>query len=65
MPTAPMSRVRRNAWRCHRQLPVLRPAPIVAKQYTILNAAGGLSGSTFNALVNTNLPANFTVQPEL
>ena len=31
----------------------------VAKQYTILNAAGGLGGSTFNALVNTNLPANF------
>jgi autotransporter-associated beta strand protein len=31
----------------------------VAKQYTILNAAGGLGGSTFNTLVNTNLPANF------
>jgi autotransporter-associated beta strand protein len=31
----------------------------VAKQYTILTAAGGVSGS-FNTLVNTNLPANFT-----
>ncbi|WP_342361553.1 autotransporter domain-containing protein [Terrarubrum flagellatum] len=31
----------------------------VTKQYTILNAAGGISGS-FNSLVNTNLPANFT-----
>jgi autotransporter-associated beta strand protein len=29
------------------------------KQYTILNAAGGLTG-TFAALANTNLPANFT-----
>jgi hypothetical protein len=31
----------------------------VAKQYTILNATGGVSG-TFGTLVNTNLPANFT-----
>ena len=31
----------------------------VSKRYTILNAAGGVSG-TFNTLVNTNLPANFT-----
>jgi uncharacterized protein with beta-barrel porin domain len=31
----------------------------VTKQYTILNAAGGVSG-TFNALANTNLPAGFT-----
>ncbi len=30
----------------------------VAKQYTILTAAGGVSG-TFNSVVNTNLPANF------
>ena len=31
----------------------------VSKRYTILNAAGGVSG-TFNTLVDTNLPANFT-----
>jgi autotransporter-associated beta strand protein len=30
----------------------------VAKQYTILNSAGGVSG-TFSSLVNTDLPANF------
>jgi autotransporter-associated beta strand protein len=30
----------------------------VARQYTILNAAGGISG-TFNTLSNTDLPANF------
>jgi autotransporter-associated beta strand protein len=30
----------------------------VAKQYTILNATGGVSG-TFNTLANTDLPANF------
>jgi len=30
----------------------------VARQYTILNATGGVSG-TFNALANTDLPANF------
>ena len=30
----------------------------VAKQYTILNASGGVSG-TFSSLVDTNLPANF------
>jgi uncharacterized protein with beta-barrel porin domain len=30
----------------------------VSKQYTILTATGGVSG-TFGALVNTNLPANF------
>jgi len=30
----------------------------VAKQYTILTATGGVSG-TFGSLVNTNLPANF------
>ncbi|HEY0568551.1 MAG TPA: autotransporter domain-containing protein [Xanthobacteraceae bacterium] len=31
----------------------------VAKQYTILNAAGGLGGSTFGSVVNTNLPSGF------
>jgi autotransporter-associated beta strand protein len=31
----------------------------VAKQYTIVNATGGVSG-TFNSVVNTNVPANFT-----
>src|SRR4029079_10326237 len=31
----------------------------VSKQYTILNATGGVNG-TFGSLVNTNLPANFT-----
>jgi uncharacterized protein with beta-barrel porin domain len=32
----------------------------VTKQYTILTAAGGLSGTTFAGLTNTNLPAGFT-----
>ena len=31
----------------------------VARQYTIINAAGGVSG-TFSSLVNTNLPGGFT-----
>jgi uncharacterized protein with beta-barrel porin domain len=31
----------------------------ISRRYTILNAAGGVSG-TFNSLVNTNLPSNFT-----
>ena len=31
----------------------------VSRRYTILSATGGLSG-TFNALVDTNLPSNFT-----
>jgi autotransporter-associated beta strand protein len=31
----------------------------VERQYTILNATGGVSG-TFNTLANTDLPANFT-----
>jgi uncharacterized protein with beta-barrel porin domain len=31
----------------------------VSKKYTILTAAGGVSG-TFGSLVNTNVPANFT-----
>jgi autotransporter-associated beta strand protein len=34
------------------------PGTYVARQYTILNAAGGVSG-TFSSLVNTDLPANF------
>jgi autotransporter-associated beta strand protein len=34
------------------------PGTYVARQYTILNAAGGV-GETFNTLVNTDLPANF------
>jgi autotransporter-associated beta strand protein len=36
------------------------PGSYVAKQYTILNATGGLGGSTFGSVVNTNLPANFS-----
>ena len=32
----------------------------IEKRYTILNATGGLGGSTFNALANTNLPATFS-----
>jgi autotransporter-associated beta strand protein len=31
----------------------------ISKKYTILSAAGGVSG-TFGSLVNTNVPANFT-----
>ncbi|WP_249779398.1 autotransporter outer membrane beta-barrel domain-containing protein [Bradyrhizobium sediminis] len=34
------------------------PGSYVTKQYTILHAAGGVSG-TFGALTNTNLPTNF------
>jgi autotransporter-associated beta strand protein len=34
------------------------PGTYVARQYTILNATGGVSG-TFSSLVNTDLPANF------
>jgi uncharacterized protein with beta-barrel porin domain len=34
------------------------PGTFVARQYTILNAAGGVSGS-FGNLVNTNLPSGF------
>ena len=36
----------------------------IAKQYTIVNASGGVSG-TFSSLVNTGLPANFQTEPEL
>jgi hypothetical protein len=32
----------------------------LTKQYTILTAAGGLGGTTFASLTNTNLPAGFT-----
>jgi autotransporter-associated beta strand protein len=32
----------------------------VSRTYTILSAAGGLSGTTFNNLTTTNLPAGFT-----
>jgi T5SS/PEP-CTERM-associated repeat protein len=35
------------------------PGSRVVKQYTILNAAGGLGGSTFGPVVNTNLPSGF------
>jgi len=31
----------------------------VAKQYTILNATGGLGGNRFGSIVNTNLPGGF------
>jgi autotransporter-associated beta strand protein len=34
------------------------PGSYVARQYTILNATGGLGGSTFGTLVNTNLPSS-------
>jgi autotransporter-associated beta strand protein len=34
------------------------PGTYVVKQYTILNASGGVSG-TFGAVVNTNLPSGF------
>ncbi|MDO8400246.1 MAG: autotransporter domain-containing protein [Bradyrhizobium sp.] len=36
------------------------PGSYVARQYTILNAVGGLGGSTFGALVNNNLPSSVT-----
>ncbi|MDP1533446.1 MAG: autotransporter domain-containing protein, partial [Rubrivivax sp.] len=36
------------------------PGSFVARQYTILNAAGGLGGSTFGAVVNNNLPSSVT-----
>jgi autotransporter-associated beta strand protein len=32
----------------------------LSKQYTILTAAGGLGGTRFSTLTNTNLPAGFT-----
>jgi hypothetical protein len=31
----------------------------VAKQYTILSATGGLGGTTFGSVVNTDLPGGF------
>jgi uncharacterized protein with beta-barrel porin domain len=38
---------------------VFAPGSYVAKQYTVLNASLGISG-TFGSLVNTNLPLNFS-----
>jgi hypothetical protein len=35
------------------------PGSYITRQYTILNAAGGVIGA-FGSQVNTNLPANFT-----
>lgn len=35
------------------------PGSYVSRQYTILTANGGLGGSTFGTLVNTNLPTAF------
>jgi autotransporter-associated beta strand protein len=36
------------------------PGSYVTRNYTILSAAGGLGGTTFNALTTSNLPAGFT-----
>jgi outer membrane autotransporter protein len=36
------------------------PGSYVTRTYTILSAAGGLGGTTFNALTTSNLPAGFT-----
>ncbi len=36
------------------------PGSYVARQYTILNATGGLGGSTFGTLANSNLPSSVT-----
>ncbi len=36
------------------------PGSYVSRQYTILNASGGLGGSTFGTLVNSNLPSSVT-----
>jgi autotransporter-associated beta strand protein len=38
---------------------VFAPGSYISKQYTILTATGGVSG-TFGSLVDTNLPANFS-----
>jgi autotransporter-associated beta strand protein/T5SS/PEP-CTERM-associated repeat protein len=37
----------------------LAPGSYVKRSYTILSAAGGLNGTTFNALTTSNLPASF------
>jgi outer membrane autotransporter protein len=37
----------------------LAPGSYVTRSYTILSAAGGLNGTTFNALTTSNLPAGF------
>ena len=36
------------------------PGSYVTRNYTILSAAGGLGGTTFNALTTSNLPAGFS-----
>ncbi|WP_398468867.1 autotransporter domain-containing protein [Tardiphaga sp.] len=36
------------------------PGSYVARQYTILNATGGLSGTVFGSVVNTGLPSGFS-----
>ena len=36
------------------------PGSYVSRTYTILSAAGGLNGTTFNTLTTTSLPAGFT-----
>ena len=36
-----------------------------SRAYTILSAAGGLGGTTFNSLTTTSLPAGFAAEPEL
>jgi autotransporter-associated beta strand protein len=36
------------------------PGSYVSRSYTILSAAGGLNGTTFNALTTSNLPSGFT-----
>jgi len=36
------------------------PGSYATRMYTILSAAGGLGGTTFNALTTSNLPAGFT-----
>ena len=48
-----------DAGRRHRRCDLSPAAAMSRKQYTILTAAGGVSG-TFGSLVNTNLPTNFT-----
>ena len=41
---------------------VFAPGSYVARTYTILSAAGGLGGTTFNSLTTTNLPAGFAAR---
>ena len=49
----------RDARRRDGQCVVSLAGSYVVKQYTILNATGGLGGSTFESVVNTNLPSGF------